>query len=171
MLECICEVCGKKFLRKKSQIKLAIKHYCSLVCAEKGRRKGKTTSCFVCKKEVYKSLKELNRSQSKKYFCSRQCCNKWLGPQQQSSKHPNWVSGESSYKLIMQRENLLEVCFLCEKNDKRILTVHHIDKNRKNNTITNLVCLCQNCHFLIHHYEDIQKDFSVKHKKYATRKM
>jgi hypothetical protein len=35
-----CDFCGKKFKRKRSQIKLAIKHYCSPACSGKGKRNG-----------------------------------------------------------------------------------------------------------------------------------
>jgi predicted HNH restriction endonuclease len=29
--------------------------------------------------------------------------------------------------------------------------VHHIDKDRTNNTLKNLAWLCHNCHYLVHH--------------------
>lgn len=32
-----------------------------------------------------------------------------------------------------------------------LVDIHHIDFNKKNNELTNLVCLCPNCHMLIHH--------------------
>lgn len=38
-------------------------------------------------------------------------------------------------------------CAACGYNeDERILEVHHIDENRTNNKIDNLVILCPNCH-------------------------
>jgi len=40
------------------------------------------------------------------------------------------------------------------------LIVHHIDKNRNNNGIENLIWLCQNCHYLVHHYTDDRKRLS-----------
>jgi len=34
------------------------------------------------------------------------------------------------------------------------LHIHHIDRNRKNNDESNLICLCASCHMKIHAYED-----------------
>lgn len=160
----ICDICGKEFLRKKSQLKLSLKHYCSRQCSEQGRKKGKEIKCFVCKKIVYKSLKDLDRSKSKNYFCGRTCCNIWLGKQQRAENSPNWAGGKSSYKEIFKRTDVKKECVLCGRHDTRILCVHHIDKNRKNNKIQNLVWLCRNCHFLIHNYKKEMYKFLEKFK-------
>ncbi len=152
MDEVLCNFCGKKHKRKKSQLRLSKKHYCSGDCSSKARRNGKSLQCFICKKIIYKSLKDLKNSKSKKYFCSTICSNKWIGKQQRSNNHPNWKGGMSSYKNILKRTKNEKKCFLCNKNDVRILCVHHIDKNRKNNNIKNLTWLCRNCHFLVHNY-------------------
>jgi 5-methylcytosine-specific restriction endonuclease McrA len=42
---------------------------------------------------------------------------------------------------------------LCGEGDIRMLAVHHIDQDRKNYKVENLVWLCHNCHHLVHHYE------------------
>lgn len=149
----VCHSCGKNFKRKKSQVKLAIKHYCSIYCSEQGRRKGAMVACFVCKKSIYKKLKDLNSSKSGKYFCNHVCGNLWIGNQQRGEKHPNWAGGESSYKALLKRTNRLKRCVLCGKDDMRILCVHHLDENRGNNKMGNLVWLCRNCHFLVHNYK------------------
>lgn len=39
-------------------------------------------------------------------------------------------------------------CRLCKKYDR--LHIHHIDGNRKNNRLNNLVALCSHCHNYIH---------------------
>jgi hypothetical protein len=147
-----CDFCGNKFKKKKSQVKLSFKHYCSRVCSEGGRKNGKLVLCYVCKIPIYKKLKDLGSSKSGKYFCGHVCCNIWTGKKQRAENHPNWVNGKASYKNILKRSDFLKECILCGKNDIRVLCVHHLDKNRKNNTIQNLVWLCQNCHFLVHRY-------------------
>jgi hypothetical protein len=43
------------------------------------------------------------------------------------------------------------VCKLCGIKDLRILAAHHIDRNTENNKVDNLIWLCHNCHYLIHH--------------------
>lgn len=41
-------------------------------------------------------------------------------------------------------------CALCGARNLDLLTVHHIDENRKNNTYDNLVVLCSPCHTSYH---------------------
>jgi len=41
-------------------------------------------------------------------------------------------------------------CSVCGFSEEECLEVHHIDKNRYNNSIENLVILCLNCHRLVH---------------------
>src|SRR3990167_11174631 len=121
--------------------------------------------CFVCKKLAYKSLKDLRNSKSKKYFCSQTCGNVWIGKQQRAENNPNWAGGTSSYKILLKRTDSKRACVLCGKDDHRILCVHHVDKNRKNNKVQNLMWLCRNCHFLIHHYK------KALHRLFNTQKI
>ena len=152
MKDVICSFCGKTFKKKDSQIELCLKHYCSLTCAEQGRKKGKFVKCSTCSKEVYKTLGNLIRSKTNKYFCCRTCSNRWTCKEKMGEGSPNWVSGESSYKKILSRVTTKPECLKCGKTDVRILCVHHLDKNRKNNKLQNLAWLCRNCHFLVHNY-------------------
>jgi 5-methylcytosine-specific restriction endonuclease McrA len=64
--------------------------------------------------------------------------------------HPNWKNGENAYREIMIRSGIPAVCKHCGTKDFRVLLVHHIDEDRKNNHIENLMWLCHNCHFLKH---------------------
>jgi hypothetical protein len=154
MLDIKCEVCKKGFRRKRSQVLLAKRHYCSIDCQNLDKRLGKIISCFICSKKVYKKNKDLQNSQSKKYFCSIICSNQWLGTRLRSQKSPNWVNGKATYRKILQRTDCKKLCKLCQDNDERILLVHHINQDRTDNSIKNLSWLCCNCHFLIHHYKD-----------------
>jgi hypothetical protein len=159
MLECVCEICNKEFPRKKSQIKLALKHYCSRFCAGKGRKNGRGVLCTSCGMETYRSLKNLNGSKSGKYFCSQRCQLQWIS--KINDGHPNWKGGSFSYRQRLSRESNIKVnCVLCYENDLRMLAVHHIDKNRLNNSLKNLVWLCHNCHFLVHHYKEESKELN-----------
>lgn len=96
-----------------------------------------------------------------KKFCGRICSAKY-GPQQYISK---WLLGENDGSKPQNgdisktvRDYLLEEagqqCTLCgwgipnPKLGKPILTVDHIDGNWKNNSVSNLVVLCYNCHTL-----------------------
>ncbi|MCX6712527.1 MAG: HNH endonuclease [Candidatus Vogelbacteria bacterium] len=160
----VCKYCGKEFKRKPSQIKLAREHFCSTFCQHQAKRAGEIKKCFVCEKEVYKSLKDLKNSKSKNYFCSKRCSLSWSNSLHFGSKSVNWKGGKSSYKKILERTNLPKICSLCGKDNIKILSVHHLDQTRSNNDIKNLVWLCQNCHFLVHHYsEEKQKLARINH--------
>jgi hypothetical protein len=53
------------------------------------------------------------------------------------------------------------------KETKIILTVHHIDSNKKNNTKLNLICLCQRCHLRL----DLAKHIANRRKKNETNQI
>ena len=56
-------------------------------------------------------------------------------------------------------------CSVCNYNeDVSILEVHHIDENRKNNKLENLIILCPNCHkkLTIHKYKLIDRNCIIK---------
>ncbi len=90
-------------------------------------------------------------SENGKHFCGIKCSNEWLGTTRRGEKHPNWINGESVYRNLLSRAKQIKVCQICCEKDSRVLAVHHLDRNRENNDVTNLVWLCHNCHFLVHH--------------------
>ncbi len=171
MVDITCDFCSKKFLRKPSQIKRCKNCFCSTECQYKARRKGRYVNCFICKKQVYKQQKDLLQSQSKKYFCSRSCSNKWHGSEFVGEKHPNWIDGRFVYKNILLKTKIARICFLCDNKNTQVLVAHHIDQNRKNNNFKNLIWLCRNCHHLVHNYNDVSIIFSDKLKSYVGKKV
>ena len=48
------------------------------------------------------------------------------------------------------RKHLKDKCEICDLNDKRLLVIHHKDRDRDNNNPSNLQTTCYNCHRLIH---------------------
>ena len=152
-----CKICSKSFYAKPSHLKLGWGKYCSNACRSKSQLNGKYVKCFVCSKQIYRSNSSLVHSKSQKYFCSKKCQTLWRNSIYIEDRSPNWINGISSYRDIMSRKSLINECKVCGIKDKRILIIHHIDHNRKNNDVSNLVCLCLNCHFLVHHDENIGK--------------
>lgn len=148
-----CKICSKIFYSKPSWIKKGGGKYCSIDCSSKARMKGKVVKCSTCNNEIYKTLKAINKSESGKLFCNKQCSLEWLSSKFVGKKHPNWTNGEFSYKETLKRSNICQICILCETENKKVLIVHHIDKNRKNNTPQNLIWICRNCHFLVHNHD------------------
>lgn len=73
-------------------------------------------------------------------------------------KNPQWRGGISSELYDLKFNNKLRIkvrkrdhhtCALCEKQKtKKALSVHHIDYDKKNNVMMNLISLCLSCHGL-----------------------
>lgn len=156
-----CKLCKKEFHVKPSWLKYGNGKYCSSKCQYEGRKNGINVKCFICSKEVYKPKGILEKSKSKKYFCSKSCQTKWRNTEFIGTKHANWINGESTYRNILERADIKKLCYRCGNKDKRILAVHHIDLNHKNNRLENLAWLCHNCHHLVHHYKNERDKFMV----------
>lgn len=74
------------------------------------------------------------------------------------NKHPNWKGGKSLEEYgkdfnneikdrVKKRDHYTcQLCFLHKDNLKHKFNIHHIDFNKKNNDINNLVTLCIPCH-------------------------
>jgi hypothetical protein len=149
-----CERCKKEFYAKPSWIKKGQGKYCSRKCGHESKKNGKIVKCYICKKEVYKKRKNIEGSKSGKLFCSKRCSLNWKNTTLIGEKHNNWKHGgnSSSYRNIIKRSSREIVCQICGNGDFRVLDVHHKDRNRRNNKLNNLIWLCCNCHFLVHHY-------------------
>ncbi len=150
-----CQICGEEFYIRPNHLIRGWGKYCSKKCQAQSQLKGKVVSCFICNKEVYKPLRELNGSKSKNYFCSRSCQTKWRNKVFSGARHSNWKSGKSTYRNILLSSEIERKCLLCKITDSRVLNVHHKDHNRTNNNLSNLVWLCMNCHYLVHHSSDL----------------
>ena len=149
-----CRRCSESFKAKLSWLKKGHGVFCSSACQYADARKGKMIKCSICGKEAYKKPKALERSKSGKFFCGKSCQTKWRNSEFILEKHPNWKNGRNAYRSVMKCSKSPKVCTLCSTTDSRILAVHHIDENRTNNNIENLVWLCHNCHHLVHQYPE-----------------
>lgn len=158
-----CKICSKEFYAKPHWLKQGWGKYCSLKCSKIGRRNGEYRKCHICGKKAYKNKKALERSKSGKFFCGKSCQTKWRNSEVFSGpRHVNWKGGASvNYREILDRNNVPKICRLCGTKDERVLIVHHLDKNRTNNIPENLIRLCCNCHFLIHHYKEEEEKLMV----------
>jgi hypothetical protein len=156
-----CKICSASFYAKPFWLKRGYGKFCSTICQYEGRKNGKMIPCDICGKNTYKPKKQLKGSKSGKFFCSKSCQTKWRNKEFIGPRHANWKGGTSTYKNILVRSRTPQICKLCKKKDKRVLAVHHIDKNRNNNRVENLVWLCHNCHHLVHHYKEERDKFMV----------
>ncbi|MFH1308486.1 MAG: HNH endonuclease signature motif containing protein [Patescibacteria group bacterium] len=148
-----CKICKKEFFVKECWLKYGWGKYCSRVCQFKGQLRGKFVNCDKCKKKIWRTPRKLKSSKSGKFFCSKSCQTFWRNKKYSGLNHPLWNGGESMSRAILERSRKKIMCKHCNNLDKRILAVHHRDKNRKNNELSNLIWLCHNCHHLIHYYK------------------
>lgn len=94
-----------------------------------------TKICPVCSS----SFKTEPRLDKEQITCSRSCSNTYFRTK----------DGASTYRT-RALNHYGEKCSLCGFTNLLALEVHHIDKNRDNNSIENLVVLCANCHRIAH---------------------
>ncbi len=159
-VNCLC--CSKEFYAKPSWLKNGYGKYCSILCRSEANKNGKIVNCHRCTKEVYRSKKDQSRSKSGKYFCNKSCQTLWRNSEAYTAdNHPNWTGGLYSYRDRLKRSEVTQECRKCKTTDERILAVHHKDKNRENNDLSNLIWLCHNCHYLVHHFKDESQGFVV----------
>ncbi len=146
-----CKICKNEFYTKPSHVKMGWGIFCSRKCKNTGSQERKIIPCFTCGKLLFKTASQIKRSKSGKSFCNKSCQTKWRNTVFSGKNHMGWKGGQTMYRKILQKSNKKTECVLCGKNDMRILAVHHIDQNHSNFTLENLVWLCHNCHYLVHH--------------------
>ena len=159
MALCVCTQCGREFKRKPFLIKRSGGRYCSNSCHYAAIRSGKYVPCGTCGKEIYRPPKRLKLAKYKNYFCNKSCQTVWRNKIFFGPNHKSWKDGHSSSASVtaLNRTGRAKACEVCMTSDKRILAVHHKDRDRTNNSGKNLSWLCHNCHFLVHHY-DVGRD-------------
>lgn len=146
-----CKICGKEFYAKPFHLNKGWGKYCSIECRSKSQFNGKWVECFNCGKKIYRTPRDYRKSRSKRFFCSFSCHCSWENKNVRCGINaPNWIVGVNAYRDIMKRSGIPRKCNKCGIGDKRVLSVHHKDGNRRNNTIENLEWLCRNCHYIIH---------------------
>ena len=146
-----CEVCKNSFLRETRDInrirKRGQKHYCSRKCQAQGRRMGRTHNCKQCNKEFYAKRCETNNGMG--IFCSRSCNITYQNLQRIGPAHPSYKNGKTSYRRLAFI-HYKACCRVCGYDKEPVLQVHHIDKDRSNNELDNLVILCPTHHVEAH---------------------
>ena len=149
-----CRLCKKTFTAKPSHIAMGFGKFCSAACQYEAARTGTWLKCEECGKSVYRTPKYINASKSKKYFCDKSCQTVWRNKEFSGVRHAGWKHGRGSYRNIMKRAGREVICEFCGTTNQRVIVVHHKDKNRRNNILSNLAWLCRNCHYIVHKFPD-----------------
>lgn len=167
-----CEVCGKEFLRAPSVIKGHI--LCSKECFVEFQRKTIHVKCDYCGKELTRSPSLLHEHN----FCNPQCIGKWNSKNRLREKAANYRTGTTTrngYILELKNDerysgtHISQHRLVMEKHLGRNLSkdevVHHIDKNKSNNNIENLMLLTKSDHARIHSKERWDNFHGLKNPK------
>jgi hypothetical protein len=141
-----CIKCGKEFYvypstLKKSKKRGSYPQYCSMACYDKTGENNP----FWGKNHSAASIDKMVDNPNRPRFLS-------------GKDNPNFIrfgdgSGFMPLPKTSRKERLIKKtggCQRCDVVDTRILTVHHIDRNQKNNDDSNLEILCWNCHVIEH---------------------
>lgn len=82
-------------------------------------------------------------------------------------------SGENRYdkgfEKISKKLKLLYPCACCGENSYNKKEVHHIDENKKNSKIENLIVLCRECHALVHFKKQTIPEVNYKNRSVVVK--
>lgn len=116
------------------------------------------------KNHTDESYKKMSQTIKEQYKNGRIVWNKWLNESNPSVKkqgdalrkyhhnnkfgkdNSNYKTGIGMYKRL--KEDIV-FCEICGSDEN--LEVHHLDKNRNNNELSNLIKVCRNCHRKFHY--------------------
>jgi 5-methylcytosine-specific restriction endonuclease McrA len=115
--------------------------YCSRSCQYIARKLKplKVKNCLCCQIEFVPRKKNIK-------YCTKQCAGKHGSEIQKQS---GFYQSYKAAKRILLKDSV--GCSKCGWNQEpAILELHHIDRDRKNNHLSNLTILCPNCHSLDH---------------------
>lgn len=137
-----CVICNKPIYKRPSQLQLNKgRAFCGIACYGISSRKEKP--CVVCGKML---MAHFNKK-----TCSRGCSNVLRTGIKYRIGRPK----DKVVHYLALKKRLLKLrgdkCEKCDYNKIKILQVHHIDRNRENNSLDNLELICPNCHSEEHH--------------------
>lgn len=109
--------------------------------------------CAQCGNTVYKPKSQVKRAKNRNVFCNSSCATKYNNSHYRlGENNPNWIDGshKGSFYLTLAFREYKHRCAMCGLEEECCLQVHHIDEDRSNPSLENLIILCANCHNRIH---------------------
>ena len=149
----------KTEFKKGHKIWLGKKH------SEESKRKMRKPKSEDYKKKLSKILKGHKKSNTINYHKPKSVPSSFKGkerPELQGKKHWNWQGGISDVpydeafnivlrdKVRVRDKHICQECGVPELECNRKHSVHHIDEDKSNSSMHNLILLCQSCHNKIH---------------------
>lgn len=137
-----CTICSKPIYKRPQQIQLSSgRVFCGQSCFGVSCRKE--TPCVVCGKLILSGLH--------KKTCSRSCANTHrAGIKYNGRSLQDKVKSQQALKTRLLAKKGAS-CERCGYSKLEILQVHHKDRNRNNNDLSNLELICPNCHYEEHY--------------------
>jgi hypothetical protein len=124
---------------------------CSAECRDKSVKKVKVY-CACCNKEFAKYPSKIANSKSGLHFCTRACKDKSQkldGIKEIWPSHYGTSTGQEVCRRFFAKLGIPK-CEDCGEDKTYLLSVHHKDGNRYNNSESNFEVLCFNCHVKRH---------------------
>lgn len=149
-----CLECQQTFEAPLREVNRGNGKFCNLKCSglhnAKQRPPAPTVQviCKHCRKPFVRRPYRM-KAKTGLYFCSVECHNTAAKERLDLSLRPNWTEDASSSYRKRALEHYGPICSRC-KYTGTALQAHHIDENRSNNDIKNLMVLCSNCHIEKH---------------------
>lgn len=136
-----CLQCSVEFISKKTPTKP--QSFCSKICALKSRKNRINRICVECNEVFDITPSRLNEKENRGKFCSRRCMIKRWNRESLKAQKPGSYR-QNAWKVFEKK------CYDCGFAEPSVLVIHHIDGNRHNGAIENLIPVCHNCHCLRH---------------------
>lgn len=134
-------------------LKVKDKNYIKII--KSGKRGHKVIKeCDWCKKIIEIPLYRLIDYRNN--FCCKNCKDSHHSLDYRQNKVKNWKNGIGSGTISnksLSVKKIIDKCESCGITKKELgkrMYIHHIDKNRLNSDVSNLIVLCPRCHAKIH---------------------
>ena len=138
----VCGACSRPIYRRPAELQRG-RVFCSAECYGKANRKEKP--CTVCGTPIL--------ARENKITCSRSCANKnRAGAKYKIGRPKDNVKDQRAVKLRLI-EARGTACERCGYAKLPILHVHHRNRDRSNNSLSNLELICPNCNYEEHYLE------------------
>jgi len=157
----VCKRCSRefeKYVRPSYFTTGRVPQYCSIKCFNAGKH-GPVTAvmveCAWCSNKLERVPSKIKQSRSGLFFCNRLCKERAQADINNSKfdairpQHYGKGDGKNDYRkraFAVYPPN----CHVCGYDKLAVLVIHHIDCDRENNNIENLIPVCRNCHKEIH---------------------
>ena len=120
-------------------------------------------NCSQCRKE--KKVTPSHFKKVKKHFCNHKCYSEYqkLHPTNtgrtwwkkgrfvpKGEENPTFKNGRTIYRRMIFEVSENIICSVCGEENFSKLVVHHKDKDRTNNKLSNLQIMCTKCHTTYH---------------------